>query len=129
MKRRETIISTITKSKSIPSARERNNPFESFLTKLSNQNVDLSADGLVENIVYQPPSNTFEQKMICQAIYYVANNEQRKARDCLKSIGMSSFNAKGWIKEEQAVQKRNPSEKEKYFQKPMPNEFKVDSLN
>jgi endonuclease III len=129
MKRRETIISTITRGKSAPPIKQKNNPFESLLTKLSNQGIDFSANGLIENLVYQPPSDTFEQKMICQAIYYVANNEPRKARDCLKSIGMSSFNAKGWIKEEQAVQKRNPSEKEKYFQKLMPNEFTLNSLN
>jgi len=125
MKRRETIISSVKESKSTATPDQRENPFESPITKLSNQGIDLSQIGTIKTIVYQPPSETFEQKMICQAMYYVANNKNRKARDCLKSAGMSSFNAKGWIKEEQAVQKRNPEEKKKYFNQTMPEQFKV----
>ena len=57
--------------------------------------------------------------------YYVANNKNKNARECLKKIGFSSFNAKGWVKEETLVQKRNPDEKNKYLNKLMPDEFKV----
>lgn len=121
MKRRDNIIKKTISEKSIPE--NKLNVFESALTKLDNLGFDLSFEGKVKNIVVQPQTKTFADKMIAQAIYFVANNEKRKARDCLKAIGMSSFNAKGWIKEEQAVQKRNPEEKEKYFNKEMPTEF------
>ena len=42
MKRRETIISSVKESKSTATPDQRENPFESPITKLSNQGIDLS---------------------------------------------------------------------------------------
>ena len=64
-------------------------------------------------------------KLLNQAIYYVANDEIKIARNCLKSAGMSGLQAKLFCKDEKAVQKRNPKEVAKYLDKPMPEEFKL----
>ena len=70
-------------------------------------------------------------KMINQAIYYVANNDVKSARNCMKSLGYSGLQAKIFCKDEIQLQKRHPEEVAKYKGKPMPEEFKllIERLN
>ena len=70
-------------------------------------------------------------KLLNQSHYYVANDDYKKARTLLKSAGMSGLQAKLYVKDEIKLQKRNPKEKEKFKDKPMPEEFKLlsDILN
>ena len=69
--------------------------------------------------------------MINQAIYYVANNDVKSARNCMKSLGYSGLQAKIFCKDEIQLQKRHPEEVAKYKGKPMPEEFKllIERLN
>jgi len=90
---------------------------------------DLVESGVVKTV--QVPTDTLGQdgepvgKMINQAIYYVANNDVKSARNCLKSVGMSGLKAKIFCKDEIQLQKRHPEEVAKYKGKPMPEEFKL----
>jgi len=70
-------------------------------------------------------------KIINQAHYWIANEDYKKARTLLKSMGMSGLEAKLYVKSEMKLQKRNPEEKSKYFNKPLPEELKLisDLLN
>lgn len=70
-------------------------------------------------------------KLHNQAHYWIANDDYKKARTILKSAGLSSLQAKFYVKDEIILQKRNPEEREKYRNKPMPEEFKLlsDILN
>ena len=70
-------------------------------------------------------------KLINQAIYYVANNDVKSARNVLKSGGYSGLQAKLFCKDEIQLQKRHPEEVEKYLGNPMPEDFKFskESLN
>lgn len=70
-------------------------------------------------------------KLHNQAHYWIANDDYKKARTLLKSAGLSSLQAKFYVKDEIILQKRNPEEREKYRNKPMPEEFKLlsDILN
>jgi len=80
----------------------------------------------MKTICLPPPAPiTFENKMINQAIYYVANNDIKSARKVLISMGVPSWEAKCFCKEEAKVQARNPEEKARYYNKPMPEEFKT----
>ena len=116
MKRKDCIISYSSKLTYKNTLKDKN-VFESIFSKKSLDNKT--------GIVHQVSPHDFWGKMMCQAIYYVANNKNKNARECLKKIGFSSFNAKGWVEEETLVQKRNPDEKNKYLNKLMPDEFKV----
>jgi hypothetical protein len=87
----------------------------------------------VPAFVFQVPADLEKNgipigKLLNQAIYYVANDKIKEARKCLISF-MPSLNAKIFCKDEIALQKRRPEEKEKYFNKPMPEEFKINNLN
>ena len=75
-----------------------------------------------------PESVTIHGKLINQAIYWIANDEPKKARRCLLAIPnpQSSYSVKCWVKEEQAVQKRHPEERARYHGKPMPAEFQIE---
>ena len=96
---------------------------------------DLVKSGVVKTV--QVPSDLVGHegeplgKMINQAIYYIANNDVKSARNCLKSVGMSGLKAKLFCKDEIQLQKRHPEEVEKYLGKPMPEDFKFskESLN
>jgi hypothetical protein len=90
---------------------------------------DLVKSGVVKTV--QVPTDILGNngepvgKMINQAIYYVANNDVKSARNCLKSVGMSGLKAKIFCKDEIQLQKRHPEEVAKYKGKPMPEEFKL----
>jgi hypothetical protein len=116
MKRKDCVVSYPSKLKYKITLKDKN-IFESIFSKKALDNES--------GVVHQVFPYDFFGKMMCQAIYYVANNKNRNARECLKKIGFSSFNAKGWVKEETLVQKRNPAEKNKYLNKIMPEEFQV----
>jgi len=83
--------------------------------------------GVIINGVYRllPVSNI--NKYMLQANYWIANNNQFKARQILKGLGMRSKNIKSYIDEEVSLQKRRPvlSGFNEYFQNPMPSEFNV----
>lgn len=71
-------------------------------------------------------------RLLNQAIYYVANDNPKAARKCLLATNelqdnhiTSSFEAKCWVKEEAAIQRRHPAERAKFNGKPMPSEFKL----
>ena len=89
--------------------------------------------GVLKNAkVYQPaPPTTNDSKLLWQAIYYVANDRPKDARKCLLAISpqgnwhMNSWQAKCWVKEEAAIQRRHPQERERYDGKPMPEEFRL----
>ena len=70
-------------------------------------------------------------KLFNQAHYWIANDDYKKARTLLKSAGLSGLQAKLYVKDEIKLQKRNPKEKEKYQNKPLPEELKLisDLLN
>ena len=70
-------------------------------------------------------------KCLLQANYWLANNNQFKARQILKGLGMTSKRIKMYIDEELGVQKRIPelSGFNQYFQKPMPRELELRELN
>jgi hypothetical protein len=78
-----------------------------------------------------PPPINNPQRLINQAIYYVANDNPKAARKCLLAINeytdirRSSWDAKCWVKEEAAIQKRHPEERDKFNGKPMPSEFEL----
>jgi hypothetical protein len=90
---------------------------------------DLVKSGVVKTV--QVPSDLVGHegeplgKMINQAIYYIANNDVKSARNCLKSVGMSGLKAKLFCKDEIQLQKRHPEEVAKYKDQPMPDEFKL----
>jgi len=86
---------------------------------------DLHKSGQKLPPVYQLPSDNFVHKMINQAVYYVANNDIKSARKILISMGVPSWDAKCFCKEEARVQARNPEERARYYNKPMPKEFKT----
>ena len=104
-----------------------------LLNTLNNSNdtkfSDLVKNGVVKTV--QVPSDLEGHegeplgKMINQAIYYVANNDVKSARNCLKSVGMSGLKAKIFCKDEIQLQKRHPEEVAKYKDQPMPDEFKL----
>jgi len=95
-------------------------------------NNDAPAELLKELPVLPAPAPiTNDAKLLWQAIYYVANNKPKDARKCLLAISeagshyMNSFQAKCWVKEEAAIQRRHPEERNKYYNKPMPDSFKL----
>ena len=99
-----------------------------------NQQAQMVADGKIQAnlICYPAPAPiTNNDKLLRQAIYYVANDRPKDARKCLLAIDlghafhMNSFQAKCWVKEEAAVQKRHPQERNRYHGKPMPQEYQL----
>tara|TARA_R100000781_G_scaffold94715_1_gene59064 strand:+ start:1023 stop:1415 length:393 start_codon:yes stop_codon:yes gene_type:complete len=91
-----------------------------------NQQGAVIVDGLYKLL---PVSNT--NKCLLQANYWIANNNQFKARNILKGLGMRAQGIKRYIDEEIGVQKRRPelSGFNKYFQMPMPEELELKDLN
>jgi hypothetical protein len=83
--------------------------------------------GIIINGVYKLlPVNNINKYML-QANYWIANNNQFKARQILKGLGMRAKSIKSYIDEEVSLQKRRPvlSGFNEYFQNPMPSEFNV----
>ena len=130
MTKRENWVTTTTKNK-----RQK---------AISEPTVDINAESLIQNgqvmdqlhkdpevvlTPYQPETGTVRGKLVGQAIYYVANDDTKSARKILISLGARSYHAKVWVKEEQAIQKRHPQEKAKYFNKSMPEEYKLINLH
>ena len=72
-----------------------------------------------------PVSDT--NKYFLQVNYYLANNNQFKARQILKGLGMKAKDIKIYIDEEVSLQKRIPDRSgfNDYFNKPMQEEFIV----
>ena len=64
-------------------------------------------------------------KLFNQAHYWIANDDYKKARTLLKSVGMSGLKAKLYVKDEIKLLERNPKERERYKNKPMPEEYKL----
>ena len=66
-------------------------------------------------------------RYLLQANYWIANNNQFKARNILKGLGLKSKMIKQYIDEEISLQKRKPEQSgfNNYFQKDMPQEFIV----
>ena len=66
-------------------------------------------------------------KYLLQANYYIANNNQFKARQILKGLGMTSKRIKNYIVEEVSLQNRKPESSgfNDYFNQPMPEEYIV----
>lgn len=108
-----------TSKQKMPNTEKRPDPYEDKFM------ADLHKSGQELPPVYQLPSTNFRNKMINQAVYYVANNDIKSARKVLISMGVSSWDAKCFCKEEAKVQARNPEEKARYYNKPMPEEFKT----
>lgn len=95
----------------------------------SNSNIKLVA-------VAPPKPVDNKARLLNQAIYYVANDKPKLARQCLLNIenfwgtrNITSREAKFWVKEESAVQKRHPQERSRYHGKPMPEEFKLKEVH
>jgi hypothetical protein len=90
-------------------------------------------DPKVNLICFQaPPPIDTPSRLLNQAVYYVANDNPKAARKCILAINeyctgwtRSSWDAKCWVKEEEAVQKRHPEERAKYNSKPMPAAFEI----
>lgn len=117
----------------------KNKSQKTYAEPISDAYVDLlkSEDAILDKIVHdldvqlkcvQPDLSSWRGMLIAQAVYYVANNDNKTARKILLDLGMTSYQAKTWVKAEQGVQRRNPEEKSKYFNKPMPKEFKLGDL-
>jgi len=104
-----------------------------MMNELNNSNhaefSDLVKNGVVKT--YQVSTDVLGRngepvgKLINQAIYYVANHDVKSARNCMKSAGYSSLQAKIFCKDEKQLQSRHPEEVDKYKDKPMPEEFKL----
>jgi hypothetical protein len=89
-------------------------------------------DPNVNLICFQAPAPIdTPSRLLNQAVYYVANDNPKAARKCLLAINefcirnRTSWEAKCWVKEEAAVQRRHPEERAKYNGKPMPAEFEL----
>lgn len=64
-------------------------------------------------------------KLVNQAHYWIANDNEKKARKLLKLCGLSSSQVKEYVEDEVRLQYRNPKEVEKYKNKPLPEELKL----
>ena len=92
------------------------------LSRKINQYGFLLNDGLCRLL----PVNDHNRYLL-QANYWIANNNQFKARNILKGLGLKSKMIKQYIDEEISLQKRKPEQSgfNNYFQKDMPEEFIV----
>jgi hypothetical protein len=77
-------------------------------------------------IVFGPPK-TDQQRLINQVSFYLANGNQVKSREILKSLNFTSKMIRAYINDELALQKNHPKDSGylKYKNNPMPKEFIV----
>ena len=84
-------------------------------------------NGYVVNGVYRLKPKDDHNRLFLQAHWYIANGNEVKARQILKTLGLPSRNVKAYIEGEQSLQRRKPEDSgfNNLFNKPMPEEFRV----
>ena len=76
--------------------------------------------------VFGPPK-TDKERLLNQVSYWLANDNQFKSREVLKSLNFTSKMIRAYINDELSYQKEHPKDSGhlEYKNKPMPENFKV----
>jgi len=117
---------------SVPSTRKEKGPSKSnFWVK--KKPINVSADelkelnGFITNGVFRLNPDDDNNRLLLQVHYYLANNNEVKAREILRTLGLTARKIKAYIDDEKSLQRRRPEESGfiNYNNQPMPVEYRV----
>jgi len=84
-------------------------------------------NGYIINGVFRLEPEDNHNRLLLQAHWYIANENEVKAREVLRKSGLTSKQVKGYIDCEKSLQRRRPMESgfDELHNKPMPEKFRV----
>tara|TARA_R100000963_G_C4583821_1_gene63720 strand:+ start:121 stop:510 length:390 start_codon:yes stop_codon:yes gene_type:complete len=117
------IVSTFKKTKgpSKSTVSSMKEPIQTSKEELDDMN------GFIVNGVFRLKPNDDNNRLLLQTNWYIANNNEVKAREILRKLGFNARTRKAYIEDEKSLYKRKPFDSGfmELHNKPMPSEFRV----
>jgi len=125
-KRIDGLVPTGTLKKPKGPSKKNEEVYTSKPINVSGEELD-NMNGYIINGVFRLKPEDNHNRLLLQAQWYIANNNEFKAREVLRKAGLTAKKVRAYIDCEKSLQKRKPMESgfNNLFNKPMPEEFRV----
>ena len=96
-------------------------PLEVSANQLNDMN------GFITNGFFRLIPDDYNNRLLLQVNWYLANHNEFQARHILRSLGLTAKKIKNYIEEEKSLQRRRPEESGfiELHNNPMPEEYRV----
>ena len=117
----------------VRTSKKRKGPSKSTGDVFSKEPISVSKEelndtnGFIVNGVFRLKPNDDNNRLLLQTHWYIANNNEVKAREILRKLGFNARTRKAYIEDEKSLYKRKPCDSGfmDLHNKPMPQEFRV----
>ena len=125
-KRIDGLVPTGTLKKPKGPSKKNEEVYTSKPINVSGEELD-NMNGYIINGIFRLKPEDNHNRLLLQAQWYIANNNEVKAREVLRKSGLTARRVKAYIDCEKSLQRRKPEDSgfNNLFNKPMPEEFRV----